>query len=116
MNTMSKRKQQRRSNMNELIQKYLDAPNIPQRKFCEQHQVPLSTFQYNLHKHRKQQSGSPEKNPAHFVPITLTEKDPAAKPRSACEIAWPNGLVIRFDSTPGIDYLLSLISAGALRL
>ena len=113
MNTMSKKKQQRRSNMNELIQEYLDAPNIPQRTFCELHQIPLSTFQYNLHKHRKQQSGNQEKNSAHFVPITLAEKDPAAKTRSACEIAWPNGLVVRFESAPGVDCLLSLIAAGA---
>ena len=113
MNTISKKKQQRRSNMKELIQKYLDAPNIPQRTFCELHQIPLSTFQYNLHKHRKQQSGNPEKNTVHFVPITLAEKDSTVIPRSACEIAWPNGLVIRFDSTPGLDYLLSLIAAGA---
>ena len=113
MNTMSKKKQQRRSNMNELIQEYLDAPNIPQRKFCERHQIPLSTFQYNLHKHRKQQYKSPEKNPAHFVPITLADNDSRVKHRIACEIAWPNGLVVRFESAPGVDYLLSLIEAGA---
>jgi hypothetical protein len=113
---MSKKKQQRRSNMKELIQEYLNTPNIPQRKFCELHQIPLSTFQYNLRKYRERQSGNPKKQKAHFIPITLTEKDQAAKPQSACEISWPNGLVVRFESAPGVNYLLSLIAAGESRL
>jgi len=113
---MSKTKQQHRSNIHKLIQEYFDAPNIPQRQFCGLYDIFYSTFQYNLRKRREQQSIKAEKQQPHFVPVTPAENEQAMKTRSACEIAWPNGLVIRFDSTPGLDYLLSLIAAAASRL
>jgi hypothetical protein len=112
MNMISKKQQHRRSDTNKLVRAYLSGPNIPQRKFCERHQIPLSTFQYNLRKHRKQQSENPEKKSARFVPVTLAENEPTAHTRCACEIICPNGLIIRFDAAPEPEYLLSLLAAG----
>ncbi len=112
MNIVSQKQQHRRSDTNKLVRAYLSGANITQRKFCKLHQIPLSTFQYNLRKHRKQQSGNPEKKPARFVPVTLAENEPTIQTRCACEIICPNGLIVRFDAPPEPEYLLSLLAAG----
>jgi hypothetical protein len=91
-----------------LIEKYLAAHCGTQRAFCSENKIAYSTFQLWLSKYRRQQQKTVAK-PAQFIPLILSENNQHSN--SACEIAYPNGLVLRFESIPTPEYLLTLINA-----
>ena len=114
MDTFSKRRA-RRDNMKALIETYLKGTGLTQRQFCLNSNIALSTFQFHLRKYRQQAITYSEPS-AHFIPLTLSDQlSPFNKP-SACEMAWPNGVVVRFSTTPAPDYLLALIKANSQRI
>lgn len=94
-----------------LIREYLDGPQTTQREFCSAHHIAYSTFQLYLSKYRRQLSPKPEPV-GRFIPIALADQTSTAKGLSECEIAWPDGVVIRFAAKPSPEYLLALVRAG----
>jgi hypothetical protein len=114
MDTISK-KRIRQDNMKALIETYLKGAGLTQRQFCQNNNIALSTFQFHLRKYR-QQSIADSEPIAHFIPLTLSDQASPSGRYSECEIAWPNGLVIRFSTTPAPDYLLALIKANSQRI
>lgn len=111
--TTSSSRHQRAEAMIALIEKYLREPGITQRAFCARHQVPYSTFHYYLAKRRRQQTPAREKPVGRFIPLTLPDLAITPGGPSACEIAWPGGVVIRFETNPSPEYLVALIKAGS---
>ena len=104
---------QRAETMHALIEAYLREPGITQQAFCARHQIAYSTFHYHLAKHRRLQAPAKEKSAGRFIPLTLS--DPTALPAgpSACEIVWPGGVIIRFETNPSPEYLMVLLQAGS---
>ena len=111
--TTSSSRHQRAKLMIELIEEYLSEPGITLRAFCARHQISLSTFHYHLAKYRRQQTAAQEKPAGRFIPLSLPDLAIASSGPSACEIAWPGGVVIRFETNPSPEYLVVLIKAGS---
>ncbi len=111
--TTSSSRHQRAEAMIALIKEYLSEPGITQRAFCARHQIACSTFHYYLAKHRRQQTPAQEKQAGRFIPLTLPDLAIPSGGQSACEIAWPGGVVIRFETNPSPEYLVALIKAGS---
>jgi hypothetical protein len=114
MAKMSAPKQRERAGaMFALIEEYLREPGITQRAFCARYQIAYSTFHYYLAKRRRQQTPAREKPVGRFIPLTLPDLAITPGGPSACEIAWPGGVVIRFETNPSPEYLVALIKAGS---
>jgi len=111
--TTSSSRHQRAGAMFALIEEYLSKPGITQRAFCARHQIAYSTFHYYLAKRRRQQTPAQEKPAGRFIPLTLPGLTITPGGPSACEIAWPGGVVIRFGTNPSPEYLVALIKAGS---
>ena len=81
----------RHRQMYALIEKYQNSP-LSQKAFCNQEDLPLSTFTYWLKKYRgsKQTTGTLED----FIPVKINERS-AQKKAEVCEIEFPGGMVIR---------------------
>jgi len=86
-NNLSPRSRQ----MYALIEKSQNSP-LSQKAFCQQEDLPLSTFTYWLKKYRgfKQTTGIAED----FIPVKINERSPQ-KQSGWCEIEFPGGIVIR---------------------
>lgn len=97
-----------------LVREYLNQPGITQREFCLKHKIAYSTFQLYLSKFRRQQSDQPKpaESSGHFVHLDLPGLALATNNPSACELIWPDGLVVRFGEKPNPEYLVALIKAG----
>ncbi|RLC30041.1 hypothetical protein DRH13_04920 [Candidatus Woesebacteria bacterium] len=82
---------QRGRQMYALIEKSQNSP-LSQKAFCEQEDLPLSTFTYWLKKYHefKQSAGALED----FIPMKISERSPQ-KQSNWCEIEFPGGIVIR---------------------
>jgi len=114
MAKMSAPKQRERAEaMIALIEEYLSKPGNTQRAFCARHQIAYSTFHYYLAKHRRQETPAQEKPAGRFIPLRLPDLAITSGGQSACEIAWPGGVVIRFETNPSPEYLVALIKAGS---
>jgi hypothetical protein len=70
-----------------LIEKYQNS-SVSQKAFCQQEDLPLSTFTYWLKKYREHQQT------ADFIPMKINERSPQ-KQSNWCEIEFPGGIVIR---------------------
>jgi len=81
---------QRGRQMYALIEKSQNSPS--QKAFCEQEDLPLSTFTYWLKKYRgfNQTAGTAQD----FIPMKINERSPQ-KQSNWCEIEFPGGIVIR---------------------
>lgn len=106
---------QRSQTVKSLVEAWLADSSMSQRDFCTRHSISYATFHYHLAKHRRQHESSVERTEARFIPLTLHEPARSEAPPSACEMTWPDGLVIRFASIPAADYLLQLIQAMSFR-
>ncbi|HOH09104.1 MAG TPA: hypothetical protein PLF89_16395 [bacterium] len=111
--TTSTSRRQRAESMNALIEAYLCEPGITRQAFCARHQIAYSTFHYHLAKRRRQQAPDSEKSAGRFIPLTLSDSTMLPAGPSACEIVWPGGVVIRFESNPSPEYLAALLQAGS---
>ena len=82
---------QRHRQMYALIEKSQNSP-LSQKAFCQQEDLPLSTFTYWLKKYRgfKQTTGIAED----FIPVKINERSPQ-KQSNWCEIEFPGGIVVR---------------------
>jgi hypothetical protein len=74
-----------------LIEKYQNS-RLSQKAFCQQEDLPYSTFTYWLKKYRgfKQATGTAQD----FIPVKINERSPE-KQSNRCEIEFPGGIVIR---------------------
>ena len=81
----------RSQQMYALIEKYQNSP-LSQKTFCQQEDLPLSTFTYWLKKYRgfQQTTGALED----FIPVKINERSPE-KQSTWCEIDFPGGIMIR---------------------
>jgi len=111
--TTSSSRLQRAEAMSALVEEYLSEPGITLRAFCARHQIFRSTFHYHLAKYRRQQTPAQEKPAGRFIPLTLPEPAMPSGGPSACEITWPGGVVIRFETNPSPEYLVVLLQAGS---
>jgi hypothetical protein len=77
-----------------LIEKAENSP-LSQKAFCQQEELPLSTFTYWLKKYRrfKKTISAPED----FIPLKINEGSPQ-KQSHWCEIEFPGGIMIRIGS------------------
>ena len=78
---------QRHRQMYALIEKSQNSP-LSQKAFCQQEDLPLSTFTYWLKKYRGSQQT------ADFIPVKINERS-QQKQNNRCEIEFPGGIVIR---------------------
>lgn len=106
---------QRRQTMKSLIEAWLAEPSISQREYCLRHSITYATFQYHLGKYRRQQIPVKAPSEPRFIPLTLPSSPCSEVLYSACEVSWPDGLIIRFESIPAPDYLARLLQAGTAR-
>lgn len=104
----------RRQAMQSLIEAWLAEPTMSQRDFCSRHNIVYATFQYHLAKYRRQQIPVKAPSEPRFIPLTLPAPPISEEPASACEVSWPDGLIIRFASIPAADYLARLLQAMSL--
>jgi hypothetical protein len=97
-----------------LVEKYL-ASELSQKAFCRERNLPYAVFGYWLRKYRNaQRASSPvAKNSAQaaFVPLHVTPQGHSCQ--SACELVFPNGIVLRFTQPMQTDLLIQLIRSGA---
>jgi hypothetical protein len=94
-----------------LIREYLNQTNITQREFCSNHHIAYSTFQLYLSNFRRQQPARKAEPTGQFIPLAFPEQAITTSGHSACEITWPDGMIIRFGTKPSPEYLLALIKA-----
>ena len=111
--TPSSSRHQRAEAMIALIEEYLRGPGITLRAFCARHQISRSTFHYHLAKHRRQLTPAQPKPTGQFIRLTLPDRMMPSGGPSACEIIWPGGVVIRFETSPSPEYLAALLQAGS---
>lgn len=92
-----------------VIKRYQDC-GLTQKEFCEQENLALHVFHYWLKKYKQEQPSEPDAspNPA-FLPIELTGR--AYTKSTACEIALPTGIVIRFSHSPKPEQLAKFITS-----
>jgi len=112
--TKSKSAAERTKTMYAMIEAYLQEPGASQREFCTRRQITLSTFYYYLAKYRQEQQNLSKTKPTgRFIPVTLPAQSASSGGASACEIIWPDGVVVRFCTLPSPAYLLALIESGS---
>jgi len=77
-----------------IIKRYFEC-DLTQTNFCDQEDLALPTFHYWLKKYKQQMSAKSEDTPCRqaFLPLRLTSQSHA---EATCEIALPNGILIRF--------------------
>lgn len=99
-----------------LIEEYLNGAKTTQREFCSNHQLAYSTFQLYLSRYRRLHPVPNAASADQFIPLVLSQQAIATNSHPACEIAWPDGTVIRFGVQPNPEYLLALIKGENTRL
>lgn len=93
-----------------VIARYLES-DLTQEAFCRQENLAIHVFHYWLKKYRQQQKPAKPDAPGSpaFLPIQLAGV--SAHGPSACEIALPNGIVVRFGHPLKPGHLGQIISA-----
>ena len=94
-----------------LIASYLKT-GLPQKTFCQQHQLPYAVFLYWLKRYKTEHPKSSELAPGKekFVPVNLRTHSEVSS--AACEIRFPSGVTIRFGQPVDAKTLLDLIHTG----
>jgi len=90
--------------MQALVEAYFES-GLTQVRFCESHQISVSTFYYWLKRYRSEHSPIESS----LVPLQITEKEDLAS--GEIEIAYPDGTRIYFSSPVSSLLLRSLIPA-----
>lgn len=108
--TESKNPAERTQAMYAIVEAYLSEPGTSQRAFCARHQIALSTFYYYLAKYRQEQQNTvTSKSVGRFIPLKVADPSASSGGTFSCEVIWPDGVVVRFCTTPTPAYLLSLV-------
>ena len=97
--------QARKSEMFNLVEEYQKS-GISQNQFCEEKNLPKSTFLYWLRKYRKQ-----EKQASGFIPVNISGFNSASEYR----IELPNGIQIHLSGSEGLELIAGIISETAGR-
>lgn len=93
-----------------LIEQYLTS-NLTQKQFCQNEHLSLAHFKYWLKKYRQTPTSSAEPSaPTPFVALHTTP--PSCTTNSACEIAYPNGVVLRLNQPTDARLLIQLIHSS----
>lgn len=96
-----------------LIEKYL-ASNMTQKQFYHSENLTLARFKYWLKKYRQtHQAPAASAEPPAPTPFVAIHAKPPTTPNSACEIAYPNGVVLRLSQPTDARLLIQLIHSGA---
>ena len=90
--------------MQALIEK-ANQSNVTKKQFCRHEGIPLSVFYYWQKKHKK---GSQSTSKG-FLPVEINSKPPP-QTHSTVEIAFPNGVIVRFEGSHDIEIIRSLIT------
>lgn len=111
--TATKQLTPRAVEMHTLIEQYLDKGDVTQRRFCEEQNLPLSTFQYWLKHYRQHKNSELDRldnrhATAGFIPVKIKNRNPTFL-HSGCVIEFPNGVIVRFQGDIDPEQILSLI-------
>jgi len=82
---------------------------LPQYRYCKQEQIATSTFSYWLKKYKREQipadnSQLPAKS---FIPVEVSR--PLVLPIWQVEVAYPNGVLVRFATGTDANMIKTLI-------
>ena len=103
---MSTQKHPRRDSST-IIREFL-LRDTTQKAFCREKGIALSTLQYWLRRHRRQQ---PKESVPVFLPLAISSAPKDDCQLNGCAIEYPNGVTIRFSGPVNISLLTQLILA-----
>jgi hypothetical protein len=95
-----------------LIEEFLVSGNT-QKRFCQQQDIRLSTFQWWLHQYRKVNNIPARKTkPAtnKFIPVSLETTAPITF-QPHCSIEYPNGIVLHLSGHLNPEFIINIIQA-----
>jgi transposase-like protein len=97
--------------MFKLVETFLTSGKT-QKKFCRQHEISLSKFQFWLRLYRREKQPVPieqAKTERAFIPIHFSSKDQCQDLEYTWSVEYPNGVRIRFSGRPDMDMILGLV-------
>jgi len=102
---MNNTRQRTSQQMQALIEKF-NQSNVNKKQFCRQEGIPLSVFYYWQKKHKKENQSISKG----FLPVEINSKPPS-QTHSTVEIAFPNGVIVRFEGGHDIETIRSLVTS-----